>query len=90
MPASIGMKSVSGNRMISVFCALKPGRMPTMVPRIMPGRITHHSATERPNNSTSSETGMSTAQPPIPKAQVISHSTGPCGSRLLTRYISST
>ena len=40
-----------------MFCALKPGRMPTMVPSIMPGRITHHSASERPNSSTRSETG---------------------------------
>ena len=38
---------------MSVFWALKPGRMPTTIPSSIPGRITHHSDNERTNNSSS-------------------------------------
>ena len=37
--------SVSGSSMIRVFCGLKPGRIPTTMPRRIAGQITHH----RPN-----------------------------------------
>ena len=41
---STGTESVSGSSMMSVFCGLKPGRMPTTMPSRIAGQITHHSA----------------------------------------------
>src|SRR5690348_4959526 len=40
---STGIASVSGSSMMSVFSALKPGRKPTTMPRMMPGQMIHHS-----------------------------------------------
>jgi hypothetical protein len=42
---STGTDSVSGSSMMSVFCGLKPGRMPTTIPSRIAGQMTHH----RPN-----------------------------------------
>ncbi len=61
-----------------------------MVPSIMPGRMTHHSETDCPEYFEEKCVGDVHGQPSIPKIRAISHSTGPCGSRLLTKYISST
>ena len=42
---STGTASVSGSSMISVFCGLNPGRMPTTMPSRIAGQMIHH----RPN-----------------------------------------
>ena len=50
--------------MISVFWALKPGRIPTITPSSIPGRITHHSNSDRVNRSISSASEICIQAPP--------------------------
>src|SRR5918993_2827993 len=70
MAASMLISSVSGSRMMSVFCAEKPGRMPTRMPSSMPGMITHHSDSDWRNTSwiSAPETSIGASSPSADRA----------------------
>ena len=55
MPASADMASVSGNRMMIVLAALKPGMAPTTRPSTVPARINHQYCMVSPNRPMNTE-----------------------------------